>query len=114
MRVDIVTDTFAPDINGVAMTLGQLADGLRRRGHLVHIIRSGAVDEEGQSSARSIGLPGYKEVRVGLPSPFKLRRRWARKRPDVIYVATESPLGMTAMKAAESLGIAIAAGFHTN
>ena len=24
MRIDIVTDTFAPDVNGVAMTLGKL------------------------------------------------------------------------------------------
>ena len=42
MKIDIVTDTFAPDVNGVAMTLGRLGDGLRLRGHRVHVIRTGA------------------------------------------------------------------------
>ena len=50
MRIDIVTDTFAPDVNGVAMTLGRLCDGLRRRGHLVHVIRTG------EGGGRTAGL----------------------------------------------------------
>lgn len=114
MRIDIVTDTFAPDVNGVAMTLGRLSDGLRKRGHIVHIIRTGGERKAGETRAPSIPLPGYKEVRVGLPGPFKLRKRWLKRRPDAIYVATESPLGISAIKAARVLGIPVAAGFHTN
>lgn len=113
MKIDIVTDTFAPDVNGVAMTLGRLCDGLRDKGHRVHVIRTGK-GKLGETVAASISLPGYKEVRVGLPGPFKLRERWLRKRPDVIYVATESPLGKSAVKAAKALGIPVATGFHTN
>ena len=108
-----MTDTFAPDVNGVAMTLGRLSDGLRRRGHRVHVIRTGD-GKRGETVAASVPLPGYKEVRVGLPGPFKLRKRWLRKRPDAIYVATESPLGKSAVKAAKTLGIPVATGFHTN
>ena len=115
MRIDLVTDTFLPDVNGVAMTLGRLVTGMRQRGHLVHVTCSGETNEErGQSRARSVALPGYREVRIGLPEPFKLRRRWSRKRPDGVYVATESPLGHSAIKAANSLGIPVVAGFHTN
>jgi len=113
MKIDIVTDTFAPDVNGVAMTLGRLSDGLRKRGHRVHVIRTG----EGKSDetvAASVPLPGYKEVRVGLPGSFKLRKRWLKRRPDAIYVATESPLGRSAVKAARTLNIPVATGFHTN
>ncbi len=113
MNIDIVTDTFAPDINGVAMTLGRLSDGLRKRGHHVHVIRTGK-GKRGETIAASVPLPGYKEVRVGLPGPFKLRERWQNQRPDVIYVATESPLGKSAVKAAKALGIPVATGFHTN
>lgn len=113
MKIDIVTDTFAPDVNGVAMTLGRLSDGLRNRGHRVHVIRTGE-GKRGETIAASVPLPGYKEVRVGLPGPFKLRKRWLRKRPDAIYVATESPLGKSAVKAAKALGIPVATGFHTN
>ncbi|OYU98677.1 MAG: glycoside hydrolase, partial [Verrucomicrobiales bacterium VVV1] len=104
MRVDFVTDTFPPDVNGVAMTLGRLSDGLRRLGHRVHVIRTGDHGNPGETVAASVALPGYKEVRVGLPGPFRLRRRWLKRRPDVVYVATESPLGLAAGNAAKALG----------
>ncbi|MGJ8643650.1 MAG: glycosyltransferase [Luteolibacter sp.] len=113
MKIDIVTDTFAPDVNGVAMTLGRLCDGLQKRGHRVHVIRTGE-GKCGETVAASVPLPGYKEVRVGLPGSFKLRKRWLRRRPDAIYVAIESPLGKSAVKAAKVLGIPVASGFHTN
>jgi UDP-2,3-diacylglucosamine pyrophosphatase LpxH/glycosyltransferase involved in cell wall biosynthesis len=114
MRIDIVTDTFLPDVNGVAMTLGRITDGLRERGHRVHIIRTGEGRGNRETVAASIPLPGYNEVRVGLPGPFRLRKRWLKKRPDAVYVATESLLGRSAVKAAKTLGIPVATGFHTN
>ncbi len=114
MKIDIVTDTFTPDVNGVAMTLGRLTSGLRQRGHRVHVIHTGTTVARGETCVASLPLPGYKEVRVGLPKPFELRSRWIRKRPDAIYVATESPLGKSALKAANALGIPAATGFHTN
>jgi len=113
MRIDFVTDTFPPDVNGVAMTLGRLSEGLRRRGHRVHVIRTGE-GRPGETVAASVALPGYKEVRVGLPGPFRLRKRWLKRRPDAVYVATESPLGDSAVRAAKALGIPVIAGFHTN
>ncbi|MEP2776749.1 MAG: glycosyltransferase [Luteolibacter sp.] len=113
MKIDIVTDTFAPDVNGVAMTLGRLSEGLRERGHRVHVIRTGD-GRSGETIATSVPLPGYKEVRVGLPGRSKLRKRWLKRRPDAVYVATESPLGKSAVKAAKALGIPVASGFHTN
>jgi hypothetical protein len=39
MRIALVTETYPPEVNGVAMTLGRLADGLRRRGHDLHLVR---------------------------------------------------------------------------
>lgn len=114
MKLDIVTDTYVPDVNGVAMTLGRLTEGLRRRGHEVHVIHTGASAGIGETCVAAIPLPGYKEVRVGLPKPFELRVRWMSKRPDAVYVATESLLGQSALKAAKALGIPVASGFHTN
>ncbi|RPJ33576.1 MAG: glycosyltransferase [Verrucomicrobiaceae bacterium] len=114
MKIDIVTDTYAPDVNGVAMTLGRLTEGLRQRGHRVHVIHTGATAGEGETLAAAVPLPGYKEVRVGLPKPHELRARWLKKRPDAVYVATESPLGKSALKAAKALGVPVATGFHTN
>jgi len=114
VRIAIVTDTYLPDINGVAMTLGRFASELRKRKHLVYVSHTGDSKDKGESLMKSVPLPGYSEVRVGLPCKGKLGRRWIKKRPDVVYVATESPLGVSAIKAANKLGIPVVAGFHTN
>ena len=115
MRIEFVTDTFPPDINGVAMTLGRFVNGLRERGHLVHVYHTADRPKQtGETPLPSIPLPGYKEVRMGLPGRLKLFNQWKKKRPDVVYVATETPLGYSAIKAAATLGIPVAAGFHTN
>lgn len=114
MKIEIITDTFAPDINGVAMTLGRLVHGLRARGHQVHVVHTGSSAGPNESLAASVPLPGYREVRLGLPKPIEFRARWGKERPDVIYVATESLLGKSALKAAAALKIPAASGFHTN
>ena len=112
MRIEFVTDTFPPDVDGVAMTLGRLRSELRSLGHFVHVIHTGEVANSGETVKNFVSLPGYSDVKIGLPSPIKLRKRWSKKRPDVVYVATESPLGVSAVRAAKSLGIAVIAGFQ--
>jgi glycosyltransferase involved in cell wall biosynthesis len=59
-------------------------------------------------------LPGYPGLQWGQSSMHKLLRRWKRQRPDVLYIATEGPLGLSALRAARRLGIAVVSGFHTN
>lgn len=112
--IEVVTDTYVPDINGVANSLGRLCSGLRELGHRVEIIRSGRACGEGETTVLSWPLPGYWEVKVGAPLPGELRRRWANGRPDVVYVAIETPLGFSGASAAISLGIPVIGGFHTN
>ncbi len=112
--IEVVTDTYVPDINGVSFSLGRLCNGLRARGHRVDIIRSGKSHGENETTVLSWPLPGYWEVKVGAPWPGELYRRWKHKRPDVIYVAIETPLGFSAAAAALKLGIPIVGGFHTN
>lgn len=115
MKITFVTDTYFPQANGVATTLERLVNGLRERGNLVEVVRPAvlACDEEGLE-VPSIGLPGYREVRLGFPMKMVLQARWSKRRPDVIYVATESPLGASAISAARALAIPVASGFHTN
>lgn len=59
-------------------------------------------------------LPGYPGLKAGLPARGKLIKMWQRQRPDVIHIATEGPLGWSAMSAARKLDIPIATDFHTN
>ncbi len=112
--IEVVTDTYVPDVNGVALSLGRLCSGLRARGHHVEVIRSGLAEDEGGEWVPWWPLPGYWEIRVGAPWPGQFRRRWRKQRPDVVYVAIESPLGYSAVAAARGLGIPVVGGFHTN
>jgi glycosyltransferase involved in cell wall biosynthesis len=59
-------------------------------------------------------LPGYTGLQVGWPAGPTLHRQWGTCRPDSIYVATEGPLGWSAVGAARRLKIPVFGGFHTN
>lgn len=117
MRYAIVTETYPPDVNGVALTVRELERGLRARGHEVGLVRPrrhrGERAAAGELLAAGMRLPCYAGLRFGLPAAARLRRCWRRKRPDAIYIATEGPLGWSAMRAATALGIPVASGFHT-
>ncbi|MDT9646892.1 glycosyltransferase family 1 protein, partial [Pseudomonas sp. JV245A] len=39
LHITLITETFPPEINGVANTLGRLCEGLRARGHQVELVR---------------------------------------------------------------------------
>jgi len=114
MKIDIVTDLFSPDVNGMAMTMGRLSEGLRRRGHLVKVIHTGSSARTPEPSELNESGLEPAEDRVGLTKTSELKQRWLDKRPDAIYLATESPLGKAALKAANALGLPVATGFHTN
>ncbi|MDQ6647565.1 MAG: glycosyltransferase family 1 protein [Pseudomonadota bacterium] len=119
MRIGIVSETYPPEINGVALTVQNLAAGLAQRGHSVDLIcprQSTAFDDEPGievTSVRGGALPRYPGLRFGLPAGRALRKHWGRHRPDAIYVATEGPLGWSALRAARRLGIPVSSGFHT-
>lgn len=118
----LVTETYPPEINGVAMTLHRLVKGMIDRGHKVSLIRprQSVHDRPGcsrvpeQTLVPGIPIPGYQGLRFGLPVGKHLRRLWGTSRPDIIYVATEGPLGMSALRQAEKLNIPVVSGFHTN
>jgi len=118
----MVTETYPPEVNGVARTVQLFAEGLRRRGHRIQLVRprqnpeDRAAEGDGFSELLRPGLavPRYPQLRFGLPSAGTLARAWRDGRPDVVHVATEGPLGWSALSAAIRLGIPTATDFHTN
>jgi glycosyltransferase involved in cell wall biosynthesis len=122
VKLALVTETFPPEINGVAMTFGIIASELARRGHSVAVYRPRRPDLQDQKGPREylqipmtgIPIPGYPLLRMGLPARRKLRRLWSEDRPDLVHVATEGPLGLSAIRAAQSLAIPVTSSFHTN
>ena len=121
-HICVVTETYPPEINGVALTLAHLVEGLLAQGHMVSVVRPHQKTAERRSGSHhfkvtlvpGLPLPGYKGLHVGLPVGRVLRGSWTQHRPDVVYVATEGPLGWSAVRAAQRLGIPVFSGFHTN
>ena len=121
-HICIVTETYPPEINGVSLTLAQLVKGLLALGNMVSLVRprQRPFDSYGRCYdyeailVRGLPLPGYKGLQFGLPAGRLLRNRWTAHRPDVVYVATEGPLGWSAVCNTRRLGIPAFSGFHTN
>ena len=117
MHYTLVTETWPPEVNGVALTVRSLQRGLQRRGHRVSVVRP--AQERGQAAGqdellvRGGPLPRYPGLRFGLVSACRLQQAWKRDRPDAIYIATEGPLGWSALRAARRLSIPVASAVHT-
>lgn len=125
MNLVLVTETYSPEINGVALTLGHLVHGLAQRGHRITIIRPRQRHESPRYSVTQrvacrqvrlpgVPLPGYPQLRLGLPASGRLRQLWTLSRPDLVHIATEGPLGSSAISTARRLGIPVTSSFHTN
>lgn len=121
MRIAVISETYPPEVNGVALTVQQFVQQMLALGHEVELTRpqqaQHGVDvlEPGleQHLVRGLRIPRYPDLRFGLPSTRLFRRHWRQRRPDAIYVATEGPLGWSALRAAREMGIRAATGFHT-
>lgn len=122
LRVACVTETYPPEVNGVAITLARVVEGLHRRNHDVQLIRprqdrhDAAEREHGfhEVLMRGMPIPRYPNLRLGLPAKGALVQRWARHRPDVVHIATEGPLGWSALQAARQLKLPVCSDFRTN
>jgi glycosyltransferase involved in cell wall biosynthesis len=121
-QLSLVTETWPPEINGVAMTLSRLSEKLAERHWQVHVIRPRQNGEQpaAESSPLShllvpgLPIPGYAGLRFGLPVTAMLERAWTERRPDVVHIATEGPLGWAALKVARRMLIPVTTTFHTN
>jgi len=122
LRIACVTETWPPEVNGVALTIARLVQSLRSRHHTVQVVRPRQASDVGATSAdghgdvlvRGVPIPRYSGLRMGLPCMNRLVKLWERQRPDIVHIATEGPLGRSAMLAARSLGLPVCSDFRTN
>ena len=122
LRIACVTETWPPEVNGVAMTIARLVQGLRARDHRVQVVRPRQKSDVGATSAdgcddvlvRGVPIPRYAGLRMGLPCMGTLVKQWKQRRPDVVHIATEGPLGRSALLAAKALGLPVCSEFRTN
>ncbi|QHE87243.1 glycosyltransferase family 4 protein [Hydrogenophaga sp. BPS33] len=122
LRLSVVTETWPPEINGVSLTLSRLVQGLCARNHQVQLIRprQTQADQASRDSGfeemlmRGMPIPRYPELKLGLPGKRALVQAWTLKRPDLVHIATEGPLGWSALQAARRLRLPVTSDFRTN
>lgn len=106
MRILLVTDAWAPQVNGVVRTLGRTRQTLETLGHEVSVL-----SPEGRAT---VACPGYGEIRLTL-QPNRAAREILidRERFDAIHIATEGPLGWAARRRCLQLGLRFTTSYHT-
>ncbi|MEQ1804857.1 MAG: glycosyltransferase, partial [Burkholderiaceae bacterium] len=122
LRTAIVTETYPPEVNGVALTIRAIVEGMRRRNHDLQLIRPRRDGDDAAGSeprfhevlTRGLPIPRYADLRMGIPCKRELVRLWALRRPDVVHIATEGPLGWSALQAALHLKLPVSSDFRTN
>lgn len=125
LRLAVVTETYPPEVNGVAMTVARLVEGLRESGHNLQLIRPrqhqaelARATENGKRFdevlMRGLPIPRYPQLKLGLPARRALLQRWRLQRPDLVHIATEGPLGWSALQAALQLKLPVTSDFRTN
>lgn len=122
LRVAFVSETYPPEVNGVAMTVARIVRGMHGRNHDVQLIRprQDRVDAAASHARydevlmRGLPIPRYPDLRMGVPSKRALVQLWSRHRPDVVHIATEGALGWSALQAALHLKLPVCSDFRTN
>lgn len=106
MRIALITDAWAPQVNGVVRTLQAITEILARWGHEVLVISP--------DQYRSVPCPSYPEIRLALASGRSVGARIARFAPDAVHVATEGPLGLAARNHCVARGVPFTTAYHTH
>ncbi|MEE1927288.1 glycosyltransferase family 1 protein [Streptomyces sp. TRM 70351] len=121
MRVTLITESYPPDVNGVAHCAWQTARHLAARGHEPQVIAPAPPPGSRLPGAQpvpvvaipSLPLPGYPQVRVAVPSR-RLAAALADHRPDVVHLASPFVLGVRGMAAAARAGRPTVAVYQTD
>ena len=119
-RVAVVTETYPPEVNGVARSIACVVKGLQARDHAVQLLRPRQAGSDAAAARadevlmRGLPVPRYPHLRMGVVSKRTLVQLWASRRPDVVHIATEGPMGWSALQAARQLKLPVVSEFRTN
>lgn len=106
MRVQIVSDAWHPQVNGVVRTVEYIVNESKNLGHEVNLITS--------EGLRTFSVPKYAEIKVALFAKKHVSARIAEFNPECMHIATEGPLGIAARKYCIKNNIKFTTCYHTN
>lgn len=119
LKIALITETWSPEINGVAHSLLQLSKGLQKLGHRILLIRPvqkdtcSAFQPDQELLVKAQRIPKYQSLQFGWPQYLKVQQAILAFQPDVVHIVTEGPLGLVAQQVARAHRIPISSGFHS-
>lgn len=119
LKIAIVTETWLPEINGVALSLLQICKGLQKLGHKILLVRPAQklpcseFSPNKECLVNGQMIPKYGQMQFGWPQYRKVSKAFEEFAPDVVHVVTEGPLGLAVLQAAKSRNIPVTSGFHS-
>ena len=105
MKITIVTDAWAPQINGVVTTLEKMGEKLTEIGNEVMYITP--------EGFRTFPCPSYPSIRLALFPDRQMASMLNEFEPDAIHIATEGPLGHAARKYCIKHDVKFTTSYHT-
>ena len=119
MRIGFFTDTYFPQVSGVATSIKTLKTELEKLGHTVFIFTTTDKDVNRYEDWDIIRLPSvpffaFKDRRVayaGFSDALKIARRYQL---DIIHTHTEFSLGILGVEIAHALNIPVVHTYHTH
>lgn len=118
MRIAIFTDTYRPQINGVATSAFNLVKTLRAHGEQVVVVTTNPFDNEFSYEDGIMRIPGvklkhlYHYVMAGVYNANAMEIL-TEFQPDVVHVQTEAGIGQFGFMAAKRLHAGVVYTFHT-
>ena len=119
MRLLCCTDTYPPEVNGVAIVTALSLEGLAARGWDVAFVTGARENGAAPTAIKrttypSVPVPIYPELRIALVRGATIEHAARAFAPDLIHCATEFVVGRHGMRAAERLDIPAVTSYHTN
>lgn len=119
MRIALITESFPPDVNGVAHSVVRVAEHLVRRGHQPLVVAPGRPDQDDDAAGYpvlrvpSVAMPGYRGFRLGLPTP-RLVAALRDHGTELVHLASPFFFGAAGTRAAQRLGLPTVAVYQTD
>lgn len=118
MNIGLFTDTYFPQVSGVATSIKTLRDELIAQGHHVYIFTSSdprATDspEDGIYRFPSVPFVSFKDRRIAFTGWLKVLRIARKLDLDIVHNQTEFSLGVMGKMVAKELGIPCIHTYHT-
>ena len=121
LRLALFSDTYAPQVNGVARTLARLRKAIEARGGAVRVFTTEdpAQPKTQPDAADAFRFPSvpfwaYNQLRLSWPDAERVRRELLEFTPTIVHAATEFGVGLAGRRAALAENVPFVSSYHTS